>query len=263
MALMHVSFFSEVLGMSTQAEVILPEVSAGQIGTDAPDRRGSTQVLYLLHGLSDDQTIWQRRTGIERYVSGRNLAVIMPTTHRGWYTDMYMGPMWFTYVSEELPRIMCRLFPCLSQRREDTFVCGLSMGGYGALKIGLSKPERFACAASLSGAVDAEELTRNGSVAGRREFEDVFGPLESIRGSENDLFHLADVCAEKAVRPRLYMCCGLQDGLYGQNAALRAKLTEKGYDLTYEEEDGTHCWDYWDMKIQSVLSWLYGGKERG
>jgi putative tributyrin esterase len=133
MALLQVSFFSNTLGMSMQMNVILPQ----------QDHNEKIPVLYLLHGMSDDHTAWIKNTAIERYVSDRNLAVIMPSTHLGWYTDMAHGNKYWTFISEELPKITQSFFKHLSDQREDNFVAGLSMGGYGALKMGLKASKGF------------------------------------------------------------------------------------------------------------------------
>ena len=259
---MHVDFFSEALGMCTQMDVILPQNSGGLIGMDTGKAQGKWKVLYLLHGLSDDHTIWQRRTSIERYAANKNLAVIMPETQRGWYTDMKYGFKWYTFFSEELPAICRSFFPNLSDKREDTAVCGLSMGGYGALKLAMRNPGQYGWAASLSGAVDVAEMCEKASGPMAHELEDVFGEADKVRNSENDLFSLAAKLKDAPEIPALYMCCGLQDGLYWQNVRLRNLLKSLDIPLTYEEEDGVHSWDYWDMKIQSVLNWLTAGKER-
>ena len=134
MALLHVDLFSDVLGMCSQMDVILPEQTRGQIGMEGKRSDGKYPTLYLLHGMSDDHTIWQRRTSIERYAADYGIAVVMPTTQLGWYTDMHIGYKWWTFLSQELPAICRTFFPNMSSRREDTFAAGLSMGGYGALK---------------------------------------------------------------------------------------------------------------------------------
>ncbi|MFD0818010.1 alpha/beta hydrolase, partial [Micromonospora zhanjiangensis] len=153
MALMRCDFFSETLGLNTSMTVLLPQRTATQIGMSGATRDGDPPVLYLLHGLSDDDTIWLRRTSIERYVAPLGLAVVMPQVARSFYTDEANGNRYWTFLSEELPEL-CRSFFRLSDRREDTFVAGLSMGGYGALRWALRAPHRFAAAASLSGALD-------------------------------------------------------------------------------------------------------------
>ena len=192
MALLHVDFFSDVLGMCAEMDVILPEQTHGQIGMEGKRGDGKYPVLYLLHGMSDDHTIWQRRTSIERYAADYGIAVVMPSTQLGWYTDMYMGHKWWTYISQELPAICRSFFPYMSDKREDTFAAGLSMGGYGALKCGLLAPDTFSAVASLSGGVDAADCAD--AVPGdphAQLWEDIFGPKDQIRGSDNDLFAVA------------------------------------------------------------------------
>lgn len=259
MALIQCDFFSETLGLCMTMNVILPQSTSGsQIGIESQSGSGRHPTLFLLHGLSDDHSIWLRRTSIERYVAPLGLAVVMPAVHRSFYTDMKHGGKYWTYISEELPRLAREFFP-LSHRREDTFVAGLSMGGYGALKLALNHPNRFAAAASLSGAtrmdVDAMfDPARNDRVP---EMLDVFGSKESFVGSENDLAHLVQHVAGAGVsKPRIYQCCGTEDFLYAQNQSFKKLIEPLGYDYTYEEEPGAHEWGYWDMKIQRVLEWL-------
>ena len=261
MALLHVDFFSEALGMCAEMDVILPEETHGLIGMDGSQAAGKYPTLYLLHGMSDDHTIWQRRTSIERYVSDLGLAVVMPSTHLGWYTDMYRGHKYWTYISQELPRICRTFFPHMSDRREDTFAAGLSMGGYGALKCGLCAPETFGKVASLSGGLDAASICES-DLGDSTLWEDIFGPKEKVRGSFNDLFAQAErLAASGKQKPDVYMWCGTEDFLYKSNVGMRDHLKKLGYNLTYEESPGDHQWKYWDEKIQTVLSWLDLGKE--
>ena len=178
MALIHCSFFSQSLMLSMSAYVVLPQPAAALTWESGglPERKHP--VLYLLHGLSDDHTIWQRRTSIERYidpyVDPLGLAVVMPDVHRSWYTDMAHGSRYWTYISEELPALMRSFFP-ISEARDDNFVAGLSMGGYGAFKLALSHPERYAAAASLSGALDISQVVTGDDPAWQAEMQTVFG----------------------------------------------------------------------------------------
>ena len=150
MALLHVDFFSDVLGMSMNMDVLLPQQTQGQIGMEGRAAQGKYKTMYLLHGMSDDQTIWQRRTSIERYVSSLGIAVVMPTTHLGFYTDTTYGMRYWTFLSQELPKICREFFPQMSAEREDTLAAGLSMGGYGAWKLGLGAGVQT-CALTISG----------------------------------------------------------------------------------------------------------------
>ena len=251
MAHLVVDYYADALGMQTRMHVLLPQRQTA----------GKVKTLYLLHGMSDDEGTWMRRTSIDRYAEEKGLAVVMPDGGLGWYTDMYRGLAWFKFISGELPALCRRFFPILSDRREDTFIGGLSMGGYGALKCGLRAPQTFSQVISLSGALDAADTAVNNTVpATRRYWEDVFGPAEDVSGSENDLFAAATALTDPALRPRIYMWCGTEDFLYAQNIRMRDHLRALGYDLTYEESPGDHQWRHWDKKIADALDWLLPGE---
>lgn len=253
MAFLDFKFFSEVLGIQTEVYVLLPQKNLnGEIGTNAKAPDEKYKCLYLLHGLSDDHTIWMRRTSIERYASEYGIAVVMPCAHKSFYTDMKYGMNYYTFIAKELPDRMCEFFN-ISPKREDNFVAGLSMGGYGALKIALRENDRFCAGAGFSSAADMEI----------RRFRDVMIPIfgeEQIIPDEDNLFTLAEMKANEENRPRLFMGCGTEDGLYDENIRLRDKLKSLGYDLTYRESPGTHCWEFWDKYIQYALEWMFGKK---
>jgi putative tributyrin esterase len=236
-------------------DAIIPQASKGQIGMASAADDKPCQTLYLLHGMSDDHTIWQRRTSIERYASELGIAVIMPTTQLGWYTDMYHGLKWWTYISQELPEI-CRSFFHLSDKREDNFAAGLSMGGYGAVKLGLAAGEKFSHVATLSGGLDVVNIIRERSDEEGGLWENIFGPVASVAGSNNDLFALAEKRAKSGNMPHVYQWCGTEDFLYTANVKFRDHLKKLDYNLTYEEGPGDHQWKYWDEKIQRILQWL-------
>lgn len=259
MILNEVKFHSEILDLRNTMYVLLPQRTMAERQSK---RVPKYRVLYLLHGHSDDHTAWQRWTSIERYVEGLNLAVVMPAAHLSFYTDMAHGPRYGQFISEEVPAVVHDLFP-LSTKREDTFVAGLSMGGYGAFRLALTYPERFAAAASLSGAVDIAEVVREkrsdpGNKAWLAEMRTVFGDLSKVPGSKDDLFALAKKAARSPVKPRLYQCCGTEDDLYPDNVRFREAVRKLPFDYTYEEGPGEHNWAYWDQMIQSVLRWMFG-----
>ncbi|MBT8224180.1 MAG: esterase family protein [Dactylosporangium sp.] len=254
MALVSCDFFSDVLGLSTSMTVILPQETTAQIGMRGAVRAADHPTLYLLHGLSDDHTIWLRRTSIERYVASLGLAVVMPQVHRSFYADEVHGHRYWTFLTTELPALT-RSFFRLSDRREDTFVAGLSMGGYGALKWALRQPECFAAAASLSGALDVARLQRGGASDGHLMAR-VFG-THPIAGTDNDLMALLGRAERDAtILPRLYACCGTEDFLQGHSVAFRDTCDRLGIPATVDVGPGEHEWGYWDSKIQDVLDWL-------
>lgn len=253
MALFQCHFYSEVLSLSTSMTVILPQQTRTQIGMNNNKLGDKHPTLYLLHGLTDDDSVWLRRTSIERYVAELGIAVVMPQVHLSFYTDMAQGNRYWTFINEELPAIARSFFP-LSEAREDNYVAGLSMGGYGAMKLALRRPDQYAAAASLSGALDmANHIQMNNSPV---NYTHIFGDKD-IRGTDNDILHLLQQCDQAdGPKPLLYQCCGTEDFLYEDNQTFRDACARTDLNLTYEEELGGHDWGYWDTKIQDVLKWL-------
>ena len=277
MAWINTHFYSTVLGLNCSMDVILPEDDAG-LGVDGSvwDGESKLPVLYLLHGLSDDHTIWMRRTSIERYAAGRRLAIVMPAVHRSWYTDQSIGYKYFTFISEEVPKIARKFFK-ISDRRDENFIAGLSMGGYGAMKVALNCTDKFGAVASLSGALDHTALLdpkefknlKNREYMEKFEKEEPlvinifkdftinFGSPDDFVGSDNDLIAVLDRQIKKGVSlPEMYIAIGTEDFLYPSNITFRKKLDEAGVRYCYHEEPGGHEWAFWDKCIQYVLDWL-------
>lgn len=251
---LRMDLFAESLGMGTSAVVLMPQSAAG-IGMDgasgaAAAATDGVPVLYLLHGLSDDCTVWERRTAIERYATESGIAVVMPEVRRSFYADEVHGEKYWTWVSEELPAILARTLR-ISTAREDTFVAGLSMGGFGALKLALHHPERFAAAATLSGAIDPTTMDLDWAGTLR---ERVWGDAE-IAGGPDDLVGLL-ASADPAALPALFLDCGTEDQLIVQNERFLAEAARHGVEVTSRLRPGAHTWDFWDQGIQDVLAWL-------
>jgi putative tributyrin esterase len=258
MILTEIKLFSDTLGFHTSMHVLLPKRTLAEMKSK---RRPRYRTLYLLHGHSDDHTAWQRFTSIERYAEGLNLAVVMPAVHLSFYNDMTHGGKYWQFISEEVPTLVRDMFS-LSSARKDNYVAGLSMGGYGAFKMALTHPERYAAAASLSGATDISEVVRikknePDNKAWIEEMRTVFGDLSKVPGSRHDLFALAKKAARAPVKPCLYQCCGTEDDLYPDNVRFRDAVRKLPLDLTYEEGPGEHDWAYWDKMIQRVLGWMF------
>ena len=142
----------------------------------------------------------------------------------------------------------------MSDKREDNFVAGLSMGGYGALKMALSSPDEFAGVASFSGAIDVAIPRRFGKM-----WDDIFGDPSTIAGSDNDVYALIEKAAKSGKPlPKVYLWCGLQDGLINDSRRAKELFEQYGYDLTYSETDGNHSWGYWDREIQNAIRCFLG-----
>lgn len=266
------NFHSETLGFHTTVHVLFPEPHDYGVLDNGPFDE-ELPVLYLLHGLRGGAHTWTAYTSLERYMhdARKKLIVVMPEMGNDFYTDQAIGWKYFTYVSEELPRIM-ETFMRISPKRENTYVAGLSMGGYGALKMALARPEKFAYAAAFSSAVDIEMRMRaaaqiqekadgpqsksdRDSKEVARTCEFIFGDVEGIHGSQNDLFHLLETTAQSdGPKPKLYISCGTADGLFGDNVRFFKKAQSLGYDVAFHEEvNEGHAWRFWDKEIEKQI----------
>jgi S-formylglutathione hydrolase FrmB len=237
MAFVQASFFSPVLRKAVQFWAVVPE------------QEGPFPALYLLHGLSDDHTIWMRRTRIEIHASRYRLAVVMPDGFRGYYTDHAAGPAYGRYILDDVLAGAERLLP-LRRDRKGRCIGGLSMGGYGALRLALAHPDKFASAHSHSGACFAWDIPER-----RRdpEFRRIFGSRPA--GSEHDLrFLLRRIKRCRLPLPRLSLDCGTEDFLLAQNRAFHAFLEARKIPHEYREHPGGHNWDYWEVHIQEALA---------
>ncbi len=243
MAFLDYHYFSNALGKQTAAYVLLPEVGEGPF-----------PVLYLLHGLSDNHTIWLRRTAIERYVANLPVIVVMPDGGRGFYADAAAGYAYGKAIGEELVDRIDKTFPTQANR-EGRVNAGLSMGGYGAVRLALAYPERFRAAHSLSGAMGFGHRDPNWEDPRTAEFARVVG--EGYKGGPCDLYALAQKNQAAGTLPELRIDCGTEDFLLEDNRAFNTFLTENGIVHEYEEFPGAHTWEYWDRHIQDALKFFF------
>ncbi|HPU22229.1 MAG TPA: alpha/beta hydrolase family protein [Thermoclostridium caenicola] len=258
MALLQINFKSKIIQMEHTLNVILPQIGLYEGEKQKQIRERGFPVLYLLHGLSDDHSVWLRHTSIERYALEYGIAVVMPNAGRSFYADMKYGPNYYTYISYEVPHIVRTMLP-ISSAREDNFIAGLSMGGYGAFMIALRNPEQYEAAASLSGTLDLMPGFSFPEEGYQKMAKQIFGSkLEYIKSDYNliRLVKIKSMSGEKL--PRLYMCCGTGDFVYGVNLRFRAAAMKYGLDLTYEEGPGAHEWSYWDSNLKRILTWMLG-----
>lgn len=254
------SLFSQTLEMETGVTVITPSESF----SEAP------KVAYVLHGLNAGNGSWSECSMLPAYAKDYNVVFVMPEVGRSYYVDMRYGQKFFTYVSEELPELCAKTF-AIAAGRENTAVIGASMGGYGALKCALTKPERFGvCCAFASGSLYADEFLRRiarigdwGKVAtimGEqrvRDFHAIFGDDFTVR-PEDELTLVAKKCASQTLPPDIFMSCGLDDGFLRQNRAFKDELGALGFNVEYEEWAGGHDWDFFNAALKKALVFCYG-----
>ena len=246
MAFFSGTIYSEALRIETSLRVILP-----------PKGMAASKVLYLLHGLHGDSGDWTRRTCVEPFAEARGYAVIMPEVQRSFYADIQNGCKYFTYVSEELPALCEKLFG-FTHTREKTFVAGLSMGGYGALKCALRRPEFYAACASFSGAVDLRHMLQAGDRADKfPEYRLLLG-ANGVLEDKDDIMKLAETVSALPQKPRVLVTCGLSDYLYPLNARLRALMETLNFDFKYMEWPGEHTWPFWNESLPHALAFFDG-----
>lgn len=226
-------------------------------------------MLYLLHGGGDDETKWLRRVPVERIFFGYKVLVVMPEGGLSYYTDTAYGEDYWTYVSEELPEVIKAYFP-ISEKREDTFAAGLSMGGYGAVKLALLKPDKYMKAAVFSGSLDMvreigvvmSDTKERKEFLGDYEMDEtfytsIFGDLNNIKGSPADIYHLLEMHREKPeALPEIYQCCGTEDFLYKFNLLFKKELLSMGAKLTFEDWPGGHDWIFWEEALRRAVRWF-------
>lgn len=252
MALLRIDHEPESIGMNLPLNLILPE-------EDALKERNLEDfpVLYLLHGLSDDASAWQRYSTIESLARYYGLVVVMPSGGRSIYADQDNGQAYFTYITEHLPAYLSKMFR-FTREREKTFVAGLSMGGYGAFKAAFLHPEMYAAALSLSGllVLDPAMIPPDKMYDPKlmHELDLVFGGLGTVAGSTNDpVTWLKWYASEPARFPKLSISCGTEDDLLEMSRFFANGLRLGGGSVDYEEHPGKHNWDYW---TEHIAVWL-------
>ncbi len=259
MALIQVNFFSRTLLRTVDFVAVIP---SDKWTEGKPVKPKPFKTLYLLHGLFGDKNDWVNNTRIKRWAEERNLAVIMPSGENRFYLNMEKtGEAYSDFIGKELVNYTRELFP-LSKKREDTFIAGLSMGGYGAIVNGLTHHRTFGYVAGLSSALVWDRVVHSTNEAAlpvfRRDYyEAVFGDLNKLLDSDKNPEHLVrSLIRKKGAFPKLYLCCGTEDGLLTQNRVFHRLLKKEGIAHAYHESKGAHDWDYWDTHIQKVLDWL-------
>lgn len=261
MALIQVNFMSKALMRMVPMNVILPVDKLTFPGM--PERKAEKfKTMYLLHGVFGNYTDWLSGTGIQRWAEEKDLAVVMPSGDNMFYVDQPgVNNFYGEFVGKELVEITRKMFP-LSDKREDTCIAGLSMGGFGAIRNGLKYHETFGHIAALSSALvlDGIEKRTNDTplfIESRAYAEGVFGDLEKLKDSDKNPKYLAAALAEKKVKfPRIFMACGLDDSLLFANRDFKEYLEGLGVKVDYEEGPGAHEWDFWSRYIKKAVDWL-------
>jgi S-formylglutathione hydrolase FrmB len=251
-------FNSEILHTSENIEFIVPDKGEGPY-----------RVVYLLHGLHGNQGTWIDYTMLPYYSKEYNALFVIPEAGRSFYSEQKYGRKYFAFISEELPRISRRIFN-ISAHREDTAVMGCSMGGYGALKLALSKPDQFGFCGSIAAACiylqpildglreDADSYRNRGA-----EEQEILTDLYAIYGDdleylpENDVSALVKNFPAGKPMPTIYATCGTEDDLREENLKLKDAMKDTAFNFTYEEWSGGHEWYFFNEALRKTLEFWY------
>lgn len=259
MAYFQISAFANSLRRHTTFDMFIPN----DVREDLPhEDKGPMRTLFLLHGYTGRSENWVPRELAEKY----NLAIVMPTAENSFYQDgEATGRKYSTYVGVELMDYVRKTFR-LATSPENTFIMGLSMGGYGALSLGMRYPDRFGKIAALSSALIQHELDgmkpgQGNRVANYEYYRMCFGDLdEFIRTDKNPEVQARALVESGGRKPDIFQCCGSEDFLIDANRAFDAYLSSIGYDHVYQEGSGVHDMVYWSKMVPVALSWMMDAK---
>lgn len=263
MAVMKCHFFSSTLFTNISINVILPTPQGGEEVADPRfqakyDYEKGLPVVFLLHGAFGNADSWIRFSNVERYAQERGLAVVMASAENSFYQDMAHGQPYKTFFLKELISFVRSIYP-VSRSRENTYIGGFSMGGYGAWYLALTRPDLFSKAASMSGAVDFPGLVSSGiNLNGAIRWGDILGDNLDVAGTDKDLMYLYDKCVAEGTVPALFQACATGDSLYQPNVGIRDRLMAKNADLVWYDAPGGHDWNFWDATLSRMFDWMLG-----
>jgi len=237
MAVCTMEFWGASLQKASSMNIILP---------DRVKSRRQMCVLYQLHGFSDNHSAWARYTSIERYVRELNLMVVMPDGGHGFYCDAVEGFAYESHIMKDVIGFVERFFTVRTDRKGRA-IGGLSMGGYGSMKLALKYPQKFASVASHSSAMTfghSEKRLEN------PEFARILGGVGI--GGKDDLYAIVDKLDPRKA-PAIRYDCGKDDGLIDGNRRFHRYLLKRKIKHQYREYPGAHTWDYWDAHVQEAI----------
>lgn len=230
------------------------------------------KVAYVLHGIHGDNDTWNEFSMLPMYARERNIVFVMPSANRSFYCDTKSGQKFFSYIADELPHIVESVFQVTSEP-EETAIMGCSMGGYGALRIGLSRPEKFGFVAGFSSAMlPIKEYIENAKTEKQRKAQRIIwgnqmvDDMIAIFGEDMeynpdaDILELAKKVEQSDYNPKIYMAVGYDDYLYKENNDFQKEMKNLDLDYTYEEWEGEHDWYFFDQAIKKAIDIFDGLK---
>ncbi|CAM3539426.1 alpha/beta hydrolase [Marinicrinis lubricantis] len=260
MALVTVDFFAKSLKRTVSFQALIPGDTPGLFGHEAQER-GPLKSLYLLHGYSGNSSDWMTFTNIRELSDKHRIAVFMPSGENHFYLDdSDLGACYGEFIGKELVEYTREMFH-ISCDRDDTFIGGLSMGGYGAIRNGLKYAEQFGKIIALSSAILPYRIAGvskdySDGVSDYKYLTRVFGDLNQLKGSDKDPEALIIGLKETNRKiPDLYIACGTEDFLLDVNRKFHEFLAAEKVKFSYLESAGAHTWEFWREKIEEAILW--------
>lgn len=257
MALIEMTFAANTLERRTDVTVLIPMESNETIPAPKPEK---FPTLYLLHGYGENAKAWLINSNIRQLAKEYNLAVVMPSGENGFYVDNPEFSLYYGQFIRELVEFTRKMFP-LSTQREETFIAGVSMGGFGAMRNGFASHDLFGKIGAFSGAYILQDIV-NLKEGDRTEIADygyyrrVFGDLSRVLESDKNPLVCAVKAKESSLVPEVFMACGTEDFLIEQNRQMRDGLKKLDIPLQYQESSGIHDWKFWDEWLPELVKWL-------
>ncbi|NLI54913.1 MAG: esterase family protein [Clostridiales bacterium] len=263
MACFQGNIYSKALSMETQLYVSMPQDGRRYAATELP------RVLILLHGVSDNASGWARRSQADYFADKYGIAVFIPEVQRSFYQDMRYGGAYYTYISDELPNLIKTMF-LVSHRREDWTVAGLSMGGYGSMRVAFGRSDIFGYCGAFSAGCDIRWIVENREIMnGTGDIGNNFpNELAATIGTDyqlpedSDLYQLVSKVAKAEAKPALYLACGTEDIIYQMNVKFKNFCQTLPLDFKYEEWPGVHDWDFWNVALERMLKHFLGEPQK-
>lgn len=255
MARFQINFYSHSLCRNVSFNMFIPNDPR----ENGQEEREMKTVFYL-HGYTGcAEDFWSFTDLAEKY----HFAMVMPNGENSFYLDVKAtGAKYCTYVGDELIAYIRKTFG-LAMKKEDTFICGLSMGGFGALHTGLAYPETFGKIVALSSALIMHEVAgikegESNPVANYEYYSRSFGDLSLLEESDNNPETLVKKLVEKkGCIPGIYMACGTEDFLLDRNRSFHAFLEENKVEHCYFESKGIHDMVFWNEYFRKSAEWLF------
>lgn len=262
MALLKLDFYSEKLKRFTTVQVVLPNDTPESMTTGNHEYERTMKILYLLHGFSGYSMDWLIGCGLQELSVKYNMAIVLPSGDNSFYVDREAtGCAYGSFVGEELIQYITKTLH-LSNKKEDVFIGGLSMGGFGAIRLALKYSDNYSKAFGLSSAMLIKQIEKmqpgeENFVANYAYFRSIFGDLRKLETSENNPVCLLKKRKEenKSVPP-IYMACGTEDFLLEDNRDFVRTLQEEAIDVEYHESKGTHNWEFWNEYLEKAIQWI-------